>query len=96
MPISADRALTIRATFERLILALRADDRHLRANEVIERLTALGATVSVSETHVTLTLPDDVGDPITTVTIRHHTQWTLTLQACMSKMLERTTKEITT
>lgn len=90
MTLSADRALTIRATLSRLTLALRADDRHLRACEIIERLTALGATVEISETHVTVTMPDDDGDPIIAVVRRHHTQWLLTLQVCISKLIERT------
>jgi hypothetical protein len=90
--LSAERANIVRATLHRLVLALRADDRFMRADEVIERLTALGCTVSISETHVTLTLADDDGDPIEVVAPRRHTMWLLTLQACMSNLIERTTK----
>lgn len=89
MPVSADRALTIRATFERLVLALRADDRHLRANEVVERLTACGATVVVSESTVSVTL---TSDGLWSEHRRHHVQWLLTLQSCLSTIIEQVTE----
>lgn len=85
MTLSADRALAIRATFSRLVLLLRADDRERHAADVIERITALGFAVEVSEIYVTVRTaqPGTDGDLEATCQ-RHHTQWLLTLQACLS------------
>lgn len=87
MPLSASRALTVRATFERLILAIRADDRESRACEVVERITALGCTVVVTEHYVRVYFPEC---ELSAEYPRHHTQWLLTLQACLSSIIEQT------
>jgi hypothetical protein len=87
LPLSADRALAIRATLSRLVLALRADDRHVRANEIIERLTMLGATVVISEETVSVTFTND---GLWSEHRRMHTQWLLTVQSCLYTIIEQT------
>jgi hypothetical protein len=86
--LSADRATAIRATFSRLVLLLRADDRHMHANDVVERITAAGFTVVVSELCIVVTSAVDGETGIGASALRGHTQWLLTLQACLTKILE--------
>ena len=87
MALSADRALTLRATLSRIALALRADDRSFRIAEIVERITALGGIIAISETHVWLEI--DNGE-IEVSCARRHVDWALTLQACVNTAIERT------
>lgn len=86
--ISADRATAIRATTSRLILLTRADDRHMHAADVIERITALGFSVFISEDAVLVSSTNEGEEHLRARRVRSHTQWLLTLQACLARIEE--------
>lgn len=89
MPLLEARALAIRETLHRLVLVTRADDRSFRAVEVIERLTALGATVQISETQVSVRF---LGEPVMDAAVERHaySEWLMAVQACMNIIIEGT------
>lgn len=87
MALTRARSTMLVATLERCILALRADDRSFRATEIVERLTAVGATICIDERTVSVTLRD-LG--IWSERKRMHVDWPLTLQACLHTLLEQT------
>lgn len=86
MPVSRTRATMLVATLERCVLALRRDDRSFRATEVIERITAVGGTVVIDMRTVSVSVPD-LG--IWQERQRMHTDWPLTLQACLQGLIEQ-------
>lgn len=86
MPVPRNRETMLVATFERCVLALRRDDRSFRATEVMERVTAVGCTVVIDMRTVSVTVRD-LG--IWQERERRHTDWPLTLQACLQGLIEQ-------